>query len=52
MLGNEIMTLVNQKQTAGSYEVGFNASALSSGIYFYTLKTEGFSETKRMLLVK
>ena len=52
VLGNEVSTLVNQKQNAGSYEVGFNATALSSGIYFYTLKTEGFSETKRMLLVK
>jgi len=52
VLGNEVSTLVNQKQNAGSYEVGFNATALSSGIYFYTLKTEGYSETKRMLLVK
>lgn len=51
-IGKEIATLVNQEQNAGSYSVDFEASNLSSGIYFYTLKTEGFSETKRMMLLK
>jgi len=52
ILGNEVASLVNGKQNAGSYEVEFNGANLSSGIYFYTLKAEGFSETKRMLLLK
>ncbi len=51
-LGKEIMTLVNEKQNAGSYEVKFNGSNLSSGIYFYKLETGDFSETKRMILLK
>ncbi|MDQ3022654.1 MAG: T9SS type A sorting domain-containing protein [Bacteroidota bacterium] len=52
ILGNEVSTLVNQKQTAGSYEVEFEGSNLSSGIYFYKLETEGFTDTKRMILLK
>ncbi|MBS1494685.1 MAG: T9SS type A sorting domain-containing protein [Bacteroidetes bacterium] len=51
-LGNEVQTLVNQKQNAGSYSVDFNAASLPSGIYFYKLVTEKFSETKKMILVK
>ncbi len=52
ILGNEIKTLVNEKQTAGNYEVTFDGNGLSSGIYFYELKTAGFSETKKMTLLK
>ncbi len=52
VLGNEIETLVNENQDAGSYSVDFNASSLPSGIYFYKLVTEKFSETKKMILVK
>ena len=44
--------LVNNKQEQGNYEVTFNAANLSSGIYFYTLETEGFTATKKMVLVK
>ncbi len=51
-LGNEVQTLVNEKQNAGSYSVNFNAATLPSGIYFYKLVTEKFSETKKMILVK
>ncbi|MBS1513821.1 MAG: T9SS type A sorting domain-containing protein [Bacteroidetes bacterium] len=51
-LGNEVSTLVNEKQNAGSYSVEFNAASLPSGIYFYKLVTEKFSETKKMVLVK
>ena len=51
-LGNEVETLVNEHQNAGSYSVDFNAAALPSGIYFYKLVTEKFSETKKMILVK
>jgi hypothetical protein len=52
MLGNEIKTLVNKEQYAGNYEVKFNASFLSSGIYFYRLQTGSFTDTKRMILIK
>jgi len=52
MLGNEVATLVNEIKTAGEYQVEFNASALSSGIYFYRLQAGSFVETKRMMLMK
>ena len=51
-LGREMETLVNEKQTAGTYEATFDASKLTSGIYFYRLTAENFSETKKMLLIK
>ncbi len=51
-LGREVITLVNEYQTIGSYKVTFDASSISSGIYFYKLITNGFSDTKRMILVK
>jgi hypothetical protein len=52
VLGNEVATLVNEDKPAGSYEVKFNASGLSSGIYFYNLQAGSFVETKKMLLLK
>ena len=52
VLGREVTTLVNEMKSAGSYSIDFNASGLSSGIYFYKLTTEAFSETKKMLLIK
>lgn len=51
-LGKEVASLVNENQTPGTYQVGFNAAGLNSGIYFYTLTTGNFSETKKMILVK
>ncbi|MBS1518846.1 MAG: T9SS type A sorting domain-containing protein [Bacteroidetes bacterium] len=50
--GKEVMTLVNEVKTAGYYSVSFNASSLSSGIYFYTLNAGDFSSTKKMTLIK
>ncbi len=52
ILGKEIATLVNEEKPAGLYEVTFNASPLSSGVYFYKLQSGLFTETKKMLLVK
>ena len=52
ILGKEIETLVSEKLIPGSYEVTFSASQYPSGDYFYQLSTEGFSETKKMLLIK
>jgi hypothetical protein len=52
ILGREVATLVNASQGQGSYQVPFNASNLSSGVYFYRLKAGSFMQTKKMLLVK
>ena len=52
VIGNEVATLVNEEKPAGSYEVKFDAAGLSSGLYFYKLKTGSFIETKKMLLLK
>ena len=52
ILGNEVATLVNEKQNAGSYSAEFDGSGFSSGIYFYKLDAGEFSETKRMILLK
>ncbi|MFQ3609155.1 MAG: T9SS type A sorting domain-containing protein, partial [Chloroherpetonaceae bacterium] len=60
VLGKEVVTLVNGRQEAGTYNFNFNASNLASGIYFYRLQasaTNGasgsnFVETKKMMLVK
>lgn len=50
--GKEVEVLVNQSMNSGVYEVDWNAAALSSGTYFYTLRTESYTETKKMVLVK
>ncbi len=52
LLGRDIANLVNENLSAGSYKYDFNASALTSGIYFYKLETDNFSETRKMVLVK
>jgi len=52
VLGREVAELVNGEKKAGKYEATFDASNLSSGVYFYTLKAGDFSDTKKMLLVK
>lgn len=50
--GRIIKTIVNQKQNAGSYEIEFDGSNLSSGVYYYTLGTELGSITKKMILIR
>ncbi len=50
--GREVTTLVNEQLTPGSYSVDWDASGYASGVYFYSLITEGFTETKRMVLIK
>jgi hypothetical protein len=52
VLGKKVATLVNERQSAGSYQFVWNASGLSSGTYFYRLQAGGFVETKKMILVK
>ncbi len=51
-LGREIETLVSEKLMPGRYETRFDASKYSSGIYFYKLASESYSEVKKMLLIK
>ena len=57
LIGKKLETLVNEEQTPGSYEVNFSAENLSSGIYFYNLRTNlrtnsRFNKTRKMLLIK
>ncbi|MCX6162704.1 MAG: T9SS type A sorting domain-containing protein [Ignavibacteriae bacterium] len=52
ILGKEVATLVNEKKEAGEYIVDFNASNLTTGVYFYKLEAGNFSRTMKMLLVK
>ncbi|MCX6158127.1 MAG: T9SS type A sorting domain-containing protein [Ignavibacteriae bacterium] len=52
MLGREVATLVNEVRTAGYYTVNFNASSLSSGIYFYRMNAGKFSSIKKMAVIK
>ncbi len=52
VLGREIATLVNEKQSPGDYSVKFDASKLNSGVYFYTLQAGDFIATKKMILIK
>ena len=50
--GKEIATLINESLTPGSYSINFDAGNLSSGIYFYTLQSINFKQSKRMILIK
>ena len=53
ILGNEVATLVNENKAPGYYEVGFNASGLSSGVYIYKLNIEGYySAVKKLVVIK
>jgi photosystem II stability/assembly factor-like uncharacterized protein len=52
LLGREVANLVNEKLSAGSYAYDFNGEVLSSGVYYYKMETENFSETKKMVLLK
>ncbi|MBS1492020.1 MAG: T9SS type A sorting domain-containing protein [Bacteroidetes bacterium] len=52
MMGREVANLVNENQEAGFYTVKFDASKLSSGIYFYKLVSDKFSATKKLMLLK
>jgi len=51
-LGEKVSTLVTESLNAGTYKYDWNAEELTSGIYFYRLRTEGFVETKKMILLK
>jgi hypothetical protein len=60
ILGNEVVTLVHEEKLVGNYTINFDASLLSSGVYFYQLRATdlesssgiGFIETKKMILLR
>ncbi|MCB0731992.1 MAG: T9SS type A sorting domain-containing protein, partial [Ignavibacteriae bacterium] len=52
ILGREVATLVNQKQSPGNYEVKFDARDFTSGIYFYKISSGSYTEVKKMILLK
>ncbi len=52
ILGREIATLVNEQLKPGTYEVDWDGSAFTSGVYFYTMRTGSYTETKKMLMIK
>lgn len=52
ILGTEIKTLVDKEYEAGNHEIKFDASLLSAGVYFYTLQSGSFSETKKLTILK
>jgi hypothetical protein len=52
VLGQEVAALINEEKPKGNYDVTWDASHIPSGVYFYRLTTENFSQVKRMLLIK
>ena len=52
MQGREVITLVDEELPAGEHEINFNAKELPSGMYFYSLKTQNFSQMKKFIIVK
>ncbi|MBM3713165.1 MAG: T9SS type A sorting domain-containing protein [Actinobacteria bacterium] len=57
LLGKEVTTLVNEFKNAGIYKIAFNVetsymASLPSGVYFYTLRSGNYSETKKMIIIK
>lgn len=52
VLGQEVKTLINQQMEAGSHVVTFDGSNLASGIYFYRISADNFSDTKKMMMLK
>ena len=52
ILGREVVTLLNEYLSAGTYEAIWNANEYTSGVYFYKLQANNYSETKKLLLIK
>jgi hypothetical protein len=52
VLGREVSSVLNEFKSAGKHSVNFDASGFSSGVYFYTLRVNDFSDTKKMMLLK
>ena len=52
MLGREVRTLVNERESTGNHSVRFDAASLASGVYFYRLEAGSYHDTKKLLLLK
>jgi len=52
MLGQEMVTLVDEPKNSGTYEVNFDATNLPSGTYFYSISAGSFTSVKKMMLIK
>lgn len=52
LLGQEVTTLVNEELKPGTYEADWDGSNYSSGVYFYKIISNEFTETKKMVLMK
>ncbi len=52
MLGRKVKTLINRVMSSGNHEINFNARNLPSGVYFYSLKVNDYTETKKMILLR
>jgi hypothetical protein len=52
LIGREVATLVSEQMSAGSHSKQWNANGITSGIYFYQLKSDKFTETKKLVLLK
>ena len=52
ILGREIITLIDEEKPAGVYQINWDASSISSGVYFYQIKAGDFIQTRKMILLK
>ena len=52
IVGEEVVTLLNEEQNAGRYQIQWNATQLASGVYFYRIQAGQFSDTKKMIMMK
>jgi len=52
VLGRKVATLVNEAKTSGAYSVKFDGTKLSSGVYYYRLTADSFTDVKKMILIK
>jgi hypothetical protein len=52
LLGREVTSLVDEYKQAGTYEVRWNASSFANGVYIYRLSSDGFTSSKKMILLK
>ncbi len=52
LLGNEVANLINEEKSPGTYKIKFNGNNLTSGVYFYRLQSDSFSDTKKFILMK
>ncbi|MBK6914776.1 MAG: T9SS type A sorting domain-containing protein [Ignavibacteriales bacterium] len=52
LLGQELITLLDEIREVGTYRINFDAKELNSGMYFYTLEAGGYKETRKMILIK